>query len=58
MMIGAVDQNDARRRLSQCLRGREAAEAATNDHDAFFRQQRFHCIPLLVVSQIAHRASR
>src|SRR5580700_5014660 len=34
MVIRAVDQKDTRRRLSQCLRSRQAAEAPTDDHDS------------------------
>ena len=34
MVIGAVNQKNATRRFSQRLRGREAAEASTNDHDS------------------------
>jgi hypothetical protein len=34
MVVGAVNQKDSRRRLSQRLRRRQAAEASANDHDS------------------------
>jgi hypothetical protein len=34
MVVAAIDQEDARRRLSQRLRRREAAESPTDDHDS------------------------
>src|SRR5215472_1893646 len=47
VVIGAVDQNDFRRRVSKCLGGGQSPEAPTNDDDSRLRHIYLDSIPLV-----------